>query len=136
MALFNIERVRTSGKLFYMGNAVLKYKIEFFRTDNEDITAFYAKTAGLCEKFCQEKLLEAIKEGGEGGAKYFYELNCEPRKSENGEDILSVFVDVVLKKDGKIIFETKDEKKWEISSGMMIKTRVKKRKMLELEKNI
>ena len=102
MALFNIERVRTSGKLFYMGNAALKYKIEFFRMDNEDITAFYAKMAELCEKFCHEILFETIKEGGEGRAKYFYELNCEPRKSENGEDILSVFVDVVLKKDGKI----------------------------------
>ena len=32
-----VESLYKSGKLFYLGNAVLKYRIEFFKTENEEI---------------------------------------------------------------------------------------------------
>ena len=118
-----IERLYKSGKLFYLGNAVLKYRIEFFKTENGEINSFYDSVAQSCEKFCREKLFDTVKEEGQI---YVYDAKFEAASIENG--ILRVLTDVYLKRDGKFLFEKRDEKYWEIENGMILKIKEDKKR--------
>ena len=116
-----IELLKKSGKLFYKGNAVLKYKIEFIRTENEEINEFYCKIAELCENFCRTQLFEIAKE--ENFSRCVYELKCAATLEEN--EILRILTSVSLKNDRNTIFEKSEEKFWEMQSGMIIKKKNK-----------
>ena len=117
-----VESLYKSGKLFYLGNAVLKYRIEFFRTENEEINSFYESVAQSCENFCREKMFDTVKDVGK---RYVYEAKFVVNSIENG--ILNVLTSVCLKCEGEILFKMNDEKHWEIENGIIVKIKEKKK---------
>ena len=102
-----VESLYKSGKLFYLGNAVLKYRIEFFKIENEEINSFYESVAQRCENFCREKMFDTVK--------------------DEGKRYVNVLTSVCLKCEGEILFKMEDEKHWEIENGIIVKIKEKKK---------